>query len=349
MDKLPTIKEIANRLNVSISTVSRALHDHPSIGLRTKQRVREIADELRYEPNIAAIQFKKGKTFIVGVILPELSENFFSEAISGIEDTAAAQGYNVIFGQSHNDLEKEKSIVSLFKKSRVDGILVSISKNTKNIDHFKELERYNIPIVYFDRIPKSEKVNSISCNLYNTSIDIIDFLWKKGHRHIALIKGPQNLQASNERMRGVLDGLNKKRVKTDASLFGISDLSREGTWRAMKDILSQKNRPTAIIAFNDYVALDGMQYINECTDLVINKDICFVSYANIPMRQYMTEGPIASVEQFPYAQGKMAAEKLLELLNMPVEQRDKVKVENLIIEGKLIELETKKKFIPEMV
>lgn len=341
MEKLPTIKEIAQRLNVSISTVSRALHDHPSIGLRTKQRVREMAEELRYEPNIAAIQFKKGKTYTIGVILPELSENFFSEAISGIEDTAAAEGYNVIFGQSHNDLEKEKSIVSLFKKSRVDGILVSISKNTKNIDHFHDLQRYNIPVVYFDRIPKTEKVNAVSCNLYNTSIDIIDYLWKKGHRHIALIKGPQNLQATNERMKGVLDGLNKKRVKTDASLFGVSDLSTEGNRSAMQDVLSQKNRPTAIIAFNDYVALDGMQYVNECTDLKINKDICFVSYANLPMCRYMSEGPIASVEQFPYEQGKKATEILFDLLKLPLEERAVTILENVVIEGQLREMEKK--------
>lgn len=339
MEKLPTIKEIAKKLNVSISTVSRALHDHPSIGLRTKENVKEIARQLNYEPNVAAIQFKKGKTFTIGVILPELAEDFFSNAISGIEDAASANGYNVIFGQSHNDVEKEKDIVTLFKRSRIDGLIVSVAKNTKNITHFKELERFNIPIVYFDRIPKGEKVNNVSCNLYNTSIDIVDYLWKKGHRDIALIKGPQSLQATNDRMRGVLDGLGKKRVKTDASLFGVTDLSKKGTWEAMKDILSQKNRPTAVIAFNDYVALDAMQYVNEHTSLKINKDICFVSYANLPINQYLQDGPIASVEQFPYEQGQKATEILLHLLHLSVEQRAEEKPQNIIIEGRLVESE----------
>src|SRR3954463_9523111 len=142
----PTIKEIAKRLNISVSTVSRALHDHHSIGLRTKTRVKELAKELNYEPNQAAIFFQQRKTFTIGVILPELSEAFFSSAISGIEDTANKNNYTVLLGQSHDDEQREKQIMETMKNHRVDGLIVSISKNTSNYDHFETLKRYNIPV-----------------------------------------------------------------------------------------------------------------------------------------------------------------------------------------------------------
>src|SRR5215217_9203811 len=128
--KPPTLKEIAKKLNISVSTVSRALHDHPTIGLTTRLRVKKMAADLNYEPNQTAIFFQKGKTFTIGVILPDLSEAFFSCAINGIEDTASKNNYTVLLAQSHDDGEKEKKIVETMKNHRVDGLLVSISKNT---------------------------------------------------------------------------------------------------------------------------------------------------------------------------------------------------------------------------
>lgn len=333
MSKLPTIKDIAKLLNVSVSTVSRALNDHPSIGLRTRTLVKETAATLNYVPNVAAIQFKKGKTFTIGVILPSLSEDFFSNAISGIEDVANEHNYQLIFGQSHNDIQKEKDIIAMFQRHRVDGIIVSLAKETNLVSHFDLFKEANTPIVYFDRIPKEKNINSVSCDLYKASVDIVDFLWEQGHRDIALIKGPRNLVASTDRMKGVLDGMYKKRVKTDASLFGVSDLSREGTWNAMKDILSQKSRPTAVIAFNDYVALDAITYIKNFTSLKINRDISFVSYSNLPICDYISDSPIASVEQFPYKQGSLAANLLLDLIDLP-EKREKPK--QIIIDGALM-------------
>ena len=135
--KVPTIKEIAKQLNISVSTVSRALHDHPSIGLRTKSRVQQLAKELGYEPNQTAIFFKQRRTYTIGVILPYLIEDFFAGAISGIEAVANTSKYNVLIGQSNDDVDREKAIVTAMKNQRVDGIIVSLSKHTKNLDHFK--------------------------------------------------------------------------------------------------------------------------------------------------------------------------------------------------------------------
>ena len=314
MSKLPTIKEIAKRLNVSPSTVSRALHDHYSIGLKTKTMVQQLAKELGYEPNQTAIFFQQNRTFTLGVILPELSEAFFSAAISGIEDTAHKNKYTVLLGQSHDDEEREKQILETMKNHRVDGLIVSLAKNTVNYAHFEMLKKYNIPVVFFDRIPKLPNIHYVACNMESGTIQAVDFLLEKGHRIIGMINGPDKLFASQERVKGYMAAMHKKRLKYDPNLIVASDLTRAGTFTAMEQLLSLKRKVTAVVAFNDYVALDAVQYARE-KKMKINKDIAFVSYANLPLSNYTAFPPLASVEQFPYLQGQKATETLLELLD----------------------------------
>src|SRR6185503_4505828 len=140
-DHTPTLKEIARRLNISVSTVSRALHDHYSIGLRTKMRVKKLATELNYEPNQTAIFFKQKKTFMIGIILPNLSQDFFAAMVNGIEDVAYKKNYTVLLCQSRDDQEREKQLVAAMRSHRVDGVLISIAKNTTDYEHFKLLQR----------------------------------------------------------------------------------------------------------------------------------------------------------------------------------------------------------------
>ncbi len=141
MKKPVTIKEIAKKLDLSFSTVSRALHGHPSISLLTQQRVKQTADQMGYEPNQTAIFFQKGKTFTIGVILPELAEAFFAVAISAIEDIAYKKNYTVLLAQSHDDEEREKLLVDKLKAHRIDGLLVSVAKDTSNFEHFEQLKK----------------------------------------------------------------------------------------------------------------------------------------------------------------------------------------------------------------
>ncbi|MBC7867154.1 MAG: LacI family DNA-binding transcriptional regulator [Gloeobacteraceae cyanobacterium ES-bin-316] len=313
-DKPTTIKEIAKRLNVSFSTVSRALHDHPNIGLRTKMRVQQLAKELNYEPNQTAIFFQQRKTFTIGVILPELSEAFFSTSISGIEDTAEKNKYTVLLGQSHDSEEREKKIVETMKNHRVDGVIISISKNTVNYEHFESLKKYGIPIVFFDRIPKMNEIHYVACNMISGTKQAVLFLINKGHRVIGMINGPDKLFATQERKEGYMQSMAKSRLKFDPSLIVNSDLTLEGTQLAMEVLLRSKRKPTAIVTFNDYVALDAIQYA-QSMKRKINKDICFVSFANLPISSYSAYSPLASVEQYPYIQGQKATEILIELMN----------------------------------
>ena len=337
MEQKPTtIKEIAKRLNISFSTVSRALHNHKNIGLATKLRVQQMAKELNYEPNQTAIFFQQRKTFTIGVILPELSEAFFSTSINGIEDTAEKNKYTVLLGQSHDSEEREMKIVETMKNHRVDGIIISISKNTVNYSHFESLKKYGIPVVFFDRIPKMNEIHYVACNMATGTIQAVSYLIKKGHRVIGMINGPEKLFASQERKEGYIQSMTKNRLKFDPSLVVNSDLTLEGTQLAMEELLKSKRKPTAVVTFNDYVALDAIQFAQK-RKKKINKDISFVSFANLPISTYSAFPPLASVEQHPYIQGQKATEILIELMNK--DKTDPTAAEayyKIIIESQLV-------------
>ena len=326
-----TIKEIAKRLNLSVSTISRALHDHPSIGLATRQQIKKLAAELNYEPNQAAISFKRGKTFTIGVILPNLREEFFSMAINGIEDVATNNKYTVLIGQSHDELEREVQIAETMRKHRVDGLIVSLSKNTTSFEHFEQLRENGIPVVFFDRVPDIPGLWSVSCNLKESTVKLVDWLVSEGHRLIGFIKGPDTVASSRERLTGFEEALKKHGIGYDKKFVVESDLGARSTAKAMEELLSLKTPPTAVIAFNDYVALDAIKFTRS-KGLRINKDICFVSYANLPVTSYLDDPPVASVEQFPYEQAEKATNILLELID---------KKESLENSGERIVLESK--------
>ncbi|KIO74997.1 LacI family transcriptional regulator [Pedobacter lusitanus] len=335
-DKPTTIKEIAKLLDISVSTVSRALNDHSSIGLITKMRVKKMAKELNYEPNQRAIQFLQGKSHTIGVILPELAESFFSAAISGIEDIAYKRNYTVLLAQSHDDADREKLLIEKMKMQRVDGLLISVSKTTNTYEHLEAFKKSNIPIVFFDRIPPVKNIHFVASNLESGTYEAVNFLLKKGHRTIGMINGPTNLVASTERKNGYIKAMTSHRLKFDPSLMLNCDLTEAGTIEAMDNFLNHKRKPTAIVTFNDYVALFAIRYARSL-NIQINKDIDFVSYANLPLINYMDFTPIASVEQFPYKQGKKAADILLDLINKPKgDSETETAYYNVVVESELI-------------
>jgi len=342
--KPATIKEIAKILNVSVSTVSRALHKHPTIGITTQLKVQALAEKLGYEPNQNAISFQKGKTYTIGVIIPELSEAFFSAAISAIEDTAYKRNYTVLIAQSHDNEEKEIQLVEKMKNSRVDGLLISVAKTTSSFAHFDMLKRFNIPVVFFDRIPPLKNIHYVACNMETGSIEAVNYLLQKGHRSIGLINGPATLAASGERKEGYIKAMTKNRLKFDPSLIVGCNLTEEGTRAALDSLLAHKRRPSAIVTFNDYVSLYAIKHARNL-GINLDKDLQFVSYANLPIINYMDYAPVASVEQFPYLQGQKAADILLDLLSRKEQSPDEVQAYyNVIVESQLIENKTRNSY-----
>lgn len=312
-EQIPTLKEIAKRLKLSTSTVSRALKDHPSIGLVTTMRVKKLAKELNYEPNNRAIFFKQQKTFTIGVVLPSISEAFFSTAISAIENKASEENYTVILGQSLDDEGRELKILETLKRHRVDGVILSVSKNTNNFDFIETYKKANIPIVFFDCVPDRTDVHRIIADLGTGMTEAINTFVNCGHHRIALINGPSNLLASKEREEGFIAGLQENGIKINREYIFHTDLSEKGNQDAMLELISLAERPSAVICFSDYVTLDAMKIAKE-KGLVINQDIFFISFANFPIWNHIENKPMASIEQFPGKQAEKAAEILFDLI-----------------------------------
>lgn len=311
VNKPATIKEIAKKLKISPSTVSRALNDHPSIGLVTTMRVKKMAEELNYEPNQTAIFFKQRKTFTIAVILPSLSEPFFSFAISEIENVASAQRYTVLMGQSLDDPDREEQILKTFKNHRVDGILMSIGKKTTNLEFIEKLESSGIPVVFFDCVPSLSNINKVQSDLSTGMNEAVDAFVARGHKVIALVNGPKTLPASEDRKVAYLSAMKRNGMDILERNIIETDLSTEGNEKAMDSIFAMSERPSAIISFNDFVTLDLMKAARH-KGLVLNQDIFFISYANYPLWQYMENPPMGRIEQFPGMQARKAAEILFE-------------------------------------
>ncbi|MEO6497772.1 MAG: LacI family DNA-binding transcriptional regulator [Mucilaginibacter sp.] len=315
-NKLPTIVEIAKRLKVSASTVSRALHDHPSIGLVTTMRVHKMAKELGYEVNKSAIYFKERKTYTIGVIIPNLSEPFFSSSLLAIEDIAEKHNYNVIIGQSLDNFEREVRIVENMKDHRVDGILVSLTKDTSTYDHFENLKKYNIPIVFFDRVPKLKNINFVSCDLLSGMLQAMTKLVGMGHKRIGLINGPPKLAATMQRLEIYFKCLKENHLPADQDIMVSTTLAKSDNVKAIDKLLALDEKPTAVIVFNDYVVLDCIAAV-KAAGLTVNKDISFISFANLPIWEYMDTLPLASIEQFAHRQSSMAIEYLFKMIEEP--------------------------------
>lgn len=324
-NKPTTIKEIARKLKISPSTVSRALNDHPSIGDVTKDRVRKIAEEMAYEPNQTAIFFKQRKTFTIGVILPKLSEPFFSDAISTIETVAEEKKYTVLLGQSLDNEQRELNIVQSFKKHRVDGILMSLGKNTANMDYLDILAKTEIPIVFFDCVPDLPNVHKVYSDLSTGMMEAIDAFIDRGHHKIALINGPESLLASKQRSEYFIKALKQRGLAVDSNYIVHTDLTEQGNEDAMESLCALADRPSAVVSFNDFVTLDLIRYAKQ-RGIVMNQDMYFISYANYPLWKYMDNPPMGSIEQYPDQQAQRAAEILFDCIDKKetVEQAQEV-------------------------
>src|SRR5690606_820902 len=276
--QIPTLKQIAKQLKLSTSTVSRALKDHPSIGLVTTMRVKKLAAELNYEPDNRAIFFKQQKTFTIGVVLPSLSEAFFSTAITAIENIATDNNYTVILGQSLDNAARELRILESFKKHRVDGVIISISKRTTDFDFIETFKQANIPVVFFDCVPDRSDVYRIVSDLETGMLEAINTFVSCGHNRIALINGPKSMLARKQGEESLIHGLIVDEIQDERDYIFHANLSEEGNLNAVDQLIALVDRPWAVSCFSDYVTLDAMKLVRE-KGLVINQDICFMSFA----------------------------------------------------------------------
>jgi DNA-binding LacI/PurR family transcriptional regulator len=309
--KQPTIKDIAEELGIAFSTVSRALQDNPRIALKTRENVWDVAKKLNYIPNPAAMLLKNNTTLSIGILIPSLSEEFFTHAITGIEDILEEKGFHTVIIQSRENFDREQKAIDAFLKMRIDGLIVSISGETTNFAHFRKLESFGIPIVFFDRVPFEPGFNKVICNTIDGAKKAIDLLVEKGCKKIALLNGPESLQASKDRLSGYISGLKKHQMPINNEMIKNCDLSKENAFININELFEMAILPDAIIAFNDYLAMYVMIACHN-HNLIPNKDVIIIGFGNLPFTNYLENPPYASIEQYPIQIGATAARLLLE-------------------------------------
>lgn len=332
MKKGVTLKDIAERLNMSISTVSKALSDGPSISGATKERVLKKAQEWNYIPNESARHFKLNKSFTIGLIIPDLMDQFYILAINGVEEVAAKENYNIILTQSHENIEKEEKIVNVMIKNRIDGIITAITKDTVNMSLFQKLKSIGIPVVCIAREPQNNSFNYVCINNEEAAFKATDFLIKKGHQRIAHLMGPDTMQVSQERLKGYKQALKKHKIPVDEDLIKVVDFTYAGNTGAIKQLMKLPCPPTGIFTFKNYITLDAIDYLKKRYPDKLDK-IDFVSFGNLPLLKYLNHKPLASIDECSYEMGEAAARLLFEMIN---EKVDKEKTEKIEIPCRLI-------------
>lgn len=334
MKKAPlTIKDIARELNVSPSTVSRALKDSPDISVSTRKLVQEFAKQHKYRPNNMALNLRTNRNNIIGVIVPELANHFFSGVLSGIEMVADKQGYQVIVCQSLEEYEKEIRNVQTFIKARVSGVLISLSKTTQSYDHFQELVEENIPVIFFDRICTGIDTGKAVVDDYSGTFVATEYMIETGCKRIAFFSAPLHLEISKNRRNGYLDALRKHHLPVEEQLVRIADSKQLGFEKAMK-ILQLPNPPDAFMCMNDYTA-SGVLLATKKLGLKVPEDISICGFSNSNISQD-TDPMLTTVDQHPQKLGEEAMNLILDRILDPSDTSRK----NKIIKTSLVIRET---------
>lgn len=328
-----TIKDIARELGISASTVSRALKNHPDISKETKIAVNELAQRLDYQPNAVAISLKNSRSNTIGVIIPEIVHYFFSSVISGIEDVAYDAGFTVIICQSNEMYNREVSNAKALRSHRVDGVLVSISKETNEFAHLKYLQDGNIPLVFFDRIVSEISADCVIIDDKDAAYRATKHLVEAGRKRIAHFAAPQNLIIGHDRKEGYLAALKEANLPIDLNLIIEAD-NFEKARNAMNNLLDSANPPDGVFAVNDLTAIGAMQTIQK-RGYKIPNDISVVGFSDGRFSG-ITEPNLSSVDQHGYEMGTIACEMLIRrIMNKDLETAPQTKIlnANLIVRG----------------
>jgi DNA-binding LacI/PurR family transcriptional regulator len=303
-----TIKDVARELGVSVSTVSRALKDHPDISPRTKLLVRSMVDKLNYKPNAIALSLRNRHTHIIGVVVPEIVHHFFSSVISGIDEAAMEAGYNVMFFQSNESYEREVMNVQSLISSQVDGVLISVAKGSKKFNHLKQLVENNIPLVFFDRACDEIETDRVLVDDFEGAFNAVDYLIKTGCRRIAHYTGPPHLQIAYQRKRGYITALEKNGLPVDDSLIIQCD-TYDCAFATTKDMMNRSVPPDAIFTANDETAVGTLNCLKRLGRRV-PEDVSIVGFTD-GLVSTVTDPLLTTVSQHGFEIGRRAANILI--------------------------------------
>jgi len=305
-----TIHDIARELNISASTVSRALNNNPRISKETKDRIKAKALEMGYQPNTIASNLRNQKTNTIGIVVPLINRHFFSSFISGVEEVAFASGYNVIISQSNDLLEKEKQIVHSLFSNRVDGLIASLSMQTDEFDHYQLFSKKKIPIVFFDRVVPELEAHKIVVDDFGVGFKATEHLIEQGYKRIAHLAGPTVLHTYRDRMKGYRAALEKYNFEIDENLIVHNRLTRIDGQAAIKQLLALPQPPDAVFCGNDTSALAMMVYLKKI-GVRIPEDFGIIGFSDEPFSEVVTPS-ISTLKQPAFDMGVKAGELLIQ-------------------------------------
>lgn len=310
--KAITIKDIAHELGISVSTVSRALQNHPDISAQTKERVCECAKQLKYKPNVMASSLRTARNNTIGVVLPEVNHHFFSSVLDGIEQTANEAGYKILICQTGEDIDKEVQCVQALIGSRVAGMLVGVSKQTTNQQHLQDVIDAGIPLVLYDRPCPSLKCDQVLSDDYTGAYTAVEYLIQTGCKRIAYFSSPMQLEVAHRRYQGWRDALQRYGLPSDSNNIIICDTRAQ----AIIDtplVLQREEKPDAIFCVNDNCAA-GVLYAAQILDIRIPEDLAICGFSDDPLCR-TTSPMLTTVQQHGAEIGQRAIHRLLKRLD----------------------------------
>ena len=305
-----TIKDIARALNLSTSTVSRALRDSHEISPETKQLVVGYAEKFSYRPNQIARSLKENRSRIIGVIVPQIANNFFSEVINGIEAAAYLRGYYVFIFQSHESYERELVTLRQAVDRKADGLLISLSSSTSDVSLLHSLQQKKLPIVLFDRISDELDLPCVASDNFGGAFAATEHLIKTGRRRIAHITIPSYISITQERLAGYRAALEQYGLPYDENLVRYTDFGQTDVGAVINDLLNQN--PDAFLAASDRLAIGCLAALKK-RNIAIPQAVSLVGFTNTAVADLLAPA-LSTVEQPALEIGRVAAEQLIDLI-----------------------------------
>lgn len=302
-----TIKDIAKELNISPSTVSRALKDHPDISQPTKDKINALVEKYHYKPNAMALNLRQGKSNVIGVIIPEIVHHFFSSVISGIEEVVQSKGYSVMLCQSSESYEREALNSKVLLGSRVEGVLASVSKDTQKFSHFQDFLHQHIPLVFFDRIVPQLETDRVIVDDFNGAFKATEYLIKTGCKRIAHLEASQKLQIGYQRKRGYISALEKNRMTVDDDIIIHCD-KFDKALEIVPELMDLPEPPDAIFCVNDLTAAATIKALKKLK-YRIPEDISVIGFTD-GLVSTVTDPALTTISQHGFHIGRRAAEIL---------------------------------------
>jgi DNA-binding LacI/PurR family transcriptional regulator len=328
-----TIKDIAKLLGLSKSTVSRALKDHPDISKETRESVKKVAESLGYMPNVVASSLRLKKSKIIGAIFPEISYFFFPSVIHGIEEIAHSMGYNLLIVQSNESYDREVENLNILLSNKVEGILLSVSKETRNFDHFQHVIEKNLPIVFFDRIVKDLPADNVLVDDISGAYKAVNHLIETGRKRIAICNGNPNLLICQNRLKGYKMALEQNGVPINDQLIVCCESPKEAEKETLK-LLSLEEPPDAIFAISDLTMTGVMKAIYQ-KQLSIPGDISVIGFCEEIFRS-MYHPSLSAIQPMGFEIGKIAAELLFEKIQRNVDHELPLEPRTIYLESSLV-------------